>query len=168
MNEQIDFVVTDYIQRRYVWAAIGTRRGATIEAIERMERVYTAAIMVPVCGKAIQKLGTVGFEPDGFMTQKGSFRFQAVAPLDHVVVSGWLPPQHPGEVTVTIACRDIVVSAPQAPGGMFVLDLPLDVAAGAEDEMRIELSSSFQPSALPGGSKDTRSLGCIFLSIDFR
>lgn len=165
--DEVDFVVTDYVQAHEMWAVTARRTGVEIDAVIRTANLYSAAILVPVCGKAVQRTGTAGFDPDGFMAKSGSFRIKALEHLERAEVCGWLPEQHGAEVEVIFRSCGASVAGCAQPGEFFLLGLPLDVAAEAEAEVQIELSSSFQPSALPGGSSDTRHLGCLVQFVRF-
>lgn len=162
-----NFVITDYCQRMETWAVFGSRTGLDVSAVMRTASLYASTVLVPVCGKAVQKLGTFGFEPDGLMLRLGKFRFAALRNLERAVVVGWLPEQHGAEVEVSAACAASSALQRFLPGTMFSLEVVLDIAAGAEHEFQIELSSSFQPSSLPGGSADTRHVGCLIQSVEF-
>lgn len=168
MSDALDFTITDYVQRLSAWATIGARTGASNKAIAEMADAYRSAVLVPVCGKAVQKLGTTGFEPDGWMTQRGAFRFQARAALERAVISGWLPPHHSADVTIAVSYEGAAVEQAFVPGTLFRIDVPVIVSAETEGTVRIDLSSAFQPSASTGGSGDTRRLGCIVQSIEFQ
>jgi hypothetical protein len=167
MKYDIDFTITDELQRLEMWSVVARRTGIEASAVMQTAQAYAAALLVPVCGNAVQRPGTFGFDTDGAMFQRGAFRFAARTDLEHVIVSGWLPTQHSDEVDVTVTCEDASISERVMPGSQFAIRLPLHVVAGSEHELEIELSASFQPSALPGGSNDTRRLGCIIQAVEF-
>ena len=151
-----------------MWAAVGRKKGSTSEEIQRTAEQFSAAVLVPVCGDAVQKPGTFGFDPDGFMLQMGTFHFLARKDLDCATVTGWLPEYHGGDVEVTVGCESHSVKQSCPAGKQFSIELALELRKETEHDFRIALSSSYQPSALPGGSADSRNLGCIIHAVDFR
>lgn len=165
--DEIDFVITDYVQRLELFSAVGRGANADVGAAVRMAERFAAAVLVPVCGKAVQRFGTQGFDPDGFMWQAGTFRFAAHGAIERALVVGWLPEQHGSAVEITASCAGFRASANYAAGTQFSLELPLELADGTEDDFRIELSSSFQPSSLSPNSPDNRHLGCIVQFVQF-
>jgi hypothetical protein len=165
--DEFDFVVTDYIQRLEGWTTVSRVVDANARAAFAMAELYASAVFVPICGQAIQKRGTFGVDPDGFMMQKASFRFEARADVRRATIVGWLPEGHGKDVEVAVSCGDRSACNRFAANSMFVLSLDVEVGAGSEHELLIELSSSFQPSSQPGGSTDYRRLGCILQSIEF-
>lgn len=167
MSKDVDFVIENRLQTLEMWAQTGRAAGLDASQISRQAALYAAAVLVPVCGHAVQKLGTTGFEPDGFMLQSGAFQFAARRNLKQVTVTGWLPEGHAQPVTVTLACGEHRLSKSCATGAMFSIDMPLSIAADTQHEFRIALSSSYQPAAVSSESQDNRNLGCIIQSVEF-
>jgi hypothetical protein len=167
MSDDLKFVITDYIQNRAMWNAMAKRVGLGNEGLDQTIELYTAAIMVPITGKALQKLGTHGFEPDGFMQQRGSFRFETRADIRQIDVIGWLPEQHPGEVEIGVTCFEYELSQRCRPGASFRIGLPVEIAPMTEGAVCIELSTAFQPSVCSSESSDSRILGCILIAVEF-
>jgi hypothetical protein len=167
MSKDQDFVIENRLQALEMWAQTGRAAGLDSAQIHRQAELYAAAVLVPVCGQAVQKLGTTGFEPDGFMLQSGAFQFAARKDLTQVTVTGWLPEGHGRAVTITLACAEHRVFKPCAAGAMFSIDMPLTIAGDTQHEFRIALSSSYQPAAVDSDSQDNRNLGCIIQSVEF-
>jgi hypothetical protein len=163
----IDFIVTDYLQRLETFAVAGRVLGADARASLATAELYAAAVLVPVCGEAVQKNGTEGFDPDGFMLQHSQVAFLTLGDVERVTLIGWLPTQHVAPVEVRVGYQDARACSSAAPGNQFMVELAAAIPGGSEGRLSIELSSSFQPSNLPGGSADTRRLGCIMQSIRF-
>lgn len=167
MPKDVDFVIENRLQTLEMWAQTGRAGGLDAPEIKRQAELYAAAVLVPVCGHAVQKLGTTGFEPDGFMLQSGAFQFAARKDLQWVAVSGWLPEGHARPVTITLACDEHRRSQPCAAGTMFSIDMPLNIAVDTQHEFRIALSSSYQPAAVNSDSQDNRHLGCLIHAVEF-
>ncbi len=167
MPKDVDFVIEDRLQTLEMWAQAGRAAGLDASQIKRQAELYAAAVLVPVCGHAVQKLGTTGFEPDGFMLQSGAFQFAACKDLTRVAVTAWLPEGHARPVTITLACGEHRLSKTCAGGAMFSIDMPLNIAVDTQHEFRIALSSSYQPASVNGNSQDNRNLGCIIQSVEF-
>jgi hypothetical protein len=165
--DDVDFVITNYVQRMEVWRTLGASAGHEATASARTAQQYAAAVLVPIYGKAVQRPGTVGFEPDGFMLRAGSFRFFAMDDVASVVINGWLPEQHGRPIEITATCADATVARTFEAGTLFALELRLAIKRGVEERLHIGLGSSFVPAALPGGSTDNRQLGCILVSVQF-
>jgi hypothetical protein len=163
MTDEFDFVITDYVQRLETWATVARRvEGDASAALARAE-LYAAAVLVPVCGAAIQKRGSIGVDPGGFLMQKASFRFEARADVRRATITGWMPKEHSSAIELIATCEKWKVAQKCSAGAKFVLSLDLDVRAASEHEMRIELSSALDPEV----SGDKRRLGCVLLSVEF-
>lgn len=162
-----DLTVTDYLQRLQAWSEIASAAGIAPAAVVEMAQSFAAAVTVPVCGKAVQRIGSDGFEPDGFMLRRGRFRFAARASLKAARVELWLPMHHAGSVDVTVACGDATITEAGMPGTLCIIELTLAMPEGAQSTFTIELSASFQPSSLSTDSPDYRRLGCIVNAVEF-
>lgn len=167
MPEDVEFVIENRLQALEMWGQIGRKAGLTAAEITRQADLYAAAVLVPVCGNAVQKLGTSGFEPDGFMLQRGTFQFAARQDLKRVAVIGWLPEGHEGAVTITVTCGERRQSQTCAAGTMFFVEMPLEISRDTQHECRIALSSSYQPAAVNSDSQDNRHLGCLIHAVEF-
>ena len=167
MPKDVDFVIENRLQTLEMWAQTGRAAGLGASQIRRQADLYAAAVLVPICGLAVQRLGTTGFEPDGFMLQSGAFQFAARKDLKLVAVTGWLPEGHARPVTITLACGEHRVSKQCDAGAMFSIDMSLTIAADTQHEFRIALSSAYQPAAVNGKSQDKRNLGCTIQAVEF-
>ena len=165
---RVDFAVTDYLQGLETWAVLASRSHSEIRDVMATAELFASAVLVPVCGNAVQKRGSLGFDPDGFMRQKGVFRFEPFADVEGATIVGWLPEQHGSAVAITAACQGHTATGHFEPGSLFTLALDVRLAADKEQLLEIALSSSFQPSTITAGSTDTRHLGCILLRVLFR
>lgn len=162
-----DFFVVDFLQRVEAFRHVAQSAGADVRAAVRAAELYGAAVLVPVCGSAVQLHGTIGFDPDGFMLRRGSFRFRTIVAVESMTLQAWIPQQHGGEVEIRMRCGQHEAKTVALPGTMASLLLPVTLAQAAEGDVLIELSASFQPSQLEPGNPDTRHLGCIVQSVSF-
>jgi hypothetical protein len=167
MPEDVEFIIENRLQALEMWGQIGRKAGLMAPEIKRQADLYAAAVLVPVCGNAVQKLGTAGFEPDGFMLQSGMFQFAARQDLKRVAVTGWLPEGHEGPVTITITCGERRQSQLCPAGTIFSIEMPLAIVRETQHECRIALSSSYQPAAVNRDSQDNRHLGCLIHAVEF-
>ena len=160
--------VTNFLQQVQLWAQVLSHEQKAPAALAAAES-YARAVLVPVCGKAVQRPGTSGFDPDGFMGQEGTFRVFARDAVSGLVLSGWLPAQHAQPVTIGLTCADssFLPGMQVQPGAAFRCAFELTLPANAEAECRIRLSSSFQPSSIDPASSDTRHLGCLIDAVEF-
>lgn len=163
----VDFAVTDHLQTLETWAVLARQSHTQVRDVIATAQLFSSAVLVPVCGNAVQKRGTVGVDPDGFMRQKAAFRFEPFEDVRRVTIVGWLPEHHRDPVEITAVCGDRLVASRFKAGAQFTLELDVCLIAYAEQLMAIELSSSFQPSSTTG-STDSRHLGCILLRVIFR
>lgn len=158
--------VTNFLQRAELWAAVLSHAEKTPAALAAAES-YARAVLVPVCGKAVQRPGTVGFDPDGFMGQEGTFCVFTRDAVRAVVVSGWLPSQHAETVTMHLSCAGTTSAVDVHPGAAFRCTVAITLPPQSEAECHIRLSASFQPSSIDAASKDTRHLGCLIDAVEF-
>jgi hypothetical protein len=162
-----DLVVTDALQRLQAWSDVASLAGIAQHAVFDMARTFSAAVSVPVCGSAVQRLGSDGFEPDGFMLQRGAFRFATRAAVTNARIEFWLPAGHRDDVRITVACGDAERTEPATPNALFVVDLPLALDPNTEHTLVIRCSHPFQPAAAGTGSPDDRRLGGIVNAVEF-
>lgn len=162
-----DLVVTDVLQRLQAWSDVAGLAGIEQQAVFEMARLYSEAVCVPVCGAAVQRQGSDGFDPDGFMLQRGTFKFQARSDLRAARLEFWLPAGHQDDVEVTAECGDCLIRARGVPGTLLTIELALEVKANEEHTFAISCSRPFQPSAAGTGSRDNRRLGGVVVAVEF-
>jgi hypothetical protein len=162
-----DLVVTDALQRLQAWSDVASLADIPQRAVFAMARSFSAAVCVPVCGAAVQRLGSDGFEPDGFMLQRGSFRFATRAAVARARIELWLPAGHRDDVRVTVACGSAECTVAGIPNALLVLELSLALAEQSEHTMTIACSHALQPAAVFPGSPDDRRLGGIVNAVEF-
>ena len=142
-----------------------------IEHSDMLDRVnqrldaFASATLVPVTGPVVLQRRTYGFEPEGWMMQRGGFQCEAIEPLSHVNIKGYRPGA--GElVNVTVRSADKAVEHEFPSGEPFTVEMDLSAAAGELIDMEIEFDRPYHP-AEGSGSGDTRDLGCVVMRVSF-
>jgi hypothetical protein len=162
----IDFIITNDLQFLEMWYLANQPVNAGSAVLSEAATRYRRAVLVPICGNAVQRHGTIGVEPDGFTFRICSVRFAARARLTKVTVTGWLPELHGGVVDITVAVASSQRTQPCQSGRLFTIEVPVDVPNESEGTLAITLSSSFRPCDV-SESTDDRNLGCLIQAIEF-
>ncbi len=160
----------DLVQRRDDYIGYYQQKeiehSATLEQVNRRFEDWARAVHVPVIGPVVLQRRTYGFEPEGWMLQRGGFQCRAAEPLSRVKVEAWRPGA--GDlVHVTVRSAENSIEVGVRSGEQFTVEMDLQAAAGELIDVEIEFDRAYRPSVEVAGSGDGRDLGCIVERVSF-